>query len=134
MKNDSLIKKLTADSVLECQHHCAQNDECQYFSWNSRAKNCFLRSNLVNGAASFTHFTESNVGARDCSNIKIIWPEIYPHPRAQPQMETHHPETSFATTNSPESMSEQPNQAETDPMSSRLPSDADINPSSGTRR
>ena len=46
------------------------------------SKNYFLRSNLVNGAASFTQITESVVGAKYCTNNKIIWPDIYPNPGA----------------------------------------------------
>ena len=89
---------------------------------------------MVNGSASLTQVTGSIIGARDCSNNKIIWPEIYAKTGAQSQIEIQHPETSSAMTNSLESISQQPNQVEPDLKSSRPPSDTESNPSSGGRR
>ena len=122
MKNGSLVKHLVAQSLLDCQLECKQNYECQYFNWNSKSKNCFLRSDMVHGSASFTQVTEAIAGAKDCTNFQIIWPEIYPNPRAlsgitilETTPSTENPPTKQSTSYStPTSFSEirsqQPNQ------------------------
>ena len=148
MKNVSLIRKLNATPLMDCQHKCKQTDECQYFNWNSRSNNCFLRSDLVYGSASFTQVTEAIVGAKDCTNLTIIWPEIYPHPRGMIILETtpstENPptkqSTSYSTTTSfSEIRSQQPNQYTPGPMTSVAPSETESkatesNPSSPSLR
>ena len=151
MKNVGLIKQLTDKSLLDCQHKCEQTDECQYFNWNSRSNNCFLRSDLVYGSASFTQVTEAIVGAKDCSSIQIIWPEIYPNPRAlsgitilETTPSTENPptkqSTSYSTTTSfSEIRSQQTNQYTPGPMTSVAPSETESkatesNPSSPSLR
>ena len=91
------------------------------------------------------------VGAKDCSNNKIIWPEIYPNPRALSGMimlettpSTENPPTkqitSYSTTTSfSEIRSQQPNQYTPGPMTSVAPSETESkatgsNPSSPSLR
>ncbi len=64
--------------MLECQQLCQDEPSCKLFNWNGQSKTCFLRSDLPNGASSFRDVPAALVGAKDCSNIEIIWPEIFP--------------------------------------------------------
>jgi hypothetical protein len=78
--NTSLIRELrgTVDSALSCQALCKKEANCKLFNWNSNSRNCFLRSDLPKGPDSFSDVTAGVVGAKDCSNFEIIWPEIFP--------------------------------------------------------
>ena len=78
MRNDSVIAHLTANSSLACQKLCQGNHQCNFFNWNSKSKNCFLRPIMTNGAASIRrNATLALVGARHCSDVRFIWPEHY---------------------------------------------------------
>jgi hypothetical protein len=68
------------DSALICQKKCQEFPECKLFNWNQKSKNCFLRTDLPVGKDSFVNSPMAIVGARDCSNFEIIWPEVYPPP------------------------------------------------------
>jgi hypothetical protein len=48
------------------------------FNWNGLFQLCLLRSDLPNGASSFIDVPAALVGAKDCTKIEIIWPEIFP--------------------------------------------------------
>ena len=131
---------------MECQQQCKQNVECQFFNWNSKSKSCYLRSNLVNGAASLTQTKKSVVGANDCTNFQIIWPEIYPNPGALtgviipeiiPSTESPRSISSSMTTSFVESRSQQPKQDIPGLVTSVPDTEfktADSNPSSPSQR
>ena len=72
-------KETTATSALNCQKLCQENSNSKLFNWNSASKKCYLRYHLNKGEESFNKdvFT-AVVGARDCSDVNIIWPLIYP--------------------------------------------------------
>ncbi len=65
-------------SALDCQKKCQEYLECKLFNWNQKSTNCVPRTDLPNGKDSFTNVQEAIVGARNCSSIEIVWPEIYP--------------------------------------------------------
>jgi hypothetical protein len=65
-------------SALECQRKCQETRNCKLFNWNQEKSNCFLRSDLPKGLDSFNEKVPmAIIGARDCSDFRIIWPEIY---------------------------------------------------------
>jgi hypothetical protein len=69
------------DSALDCQKKCQEFPECKLFNWNQKSQNCFPRTDLPEGNNSFVaNIPMTIVGARDCSNFEIIWPEVYPPP------------------------------------------------------
>jgi hypothetical protein len=70
--------KTNANTALDCQSHCQSTPYCKLFNWNANSGNCFLRSDLPNGTNSFVDTPAAIVGAKDCNNFKIIWPEIFP--------------------------------------------------------
>jgi hypothetical protein len=79
MKDGNVIEqKLNIISALECQTECQKDPFCKLFNWNQNSLNCFLRTDLPDGANSFSKTPAAIVGARDCSDVSIIWPEIYP--------------------------------------------------------
>ena len=66
-------------SALDCQRWCQKNPNCTFFNWNPTNRNCFLRSHLTHGEDSLKkNVFASLIGTRDCNDVKIIWPEIYP--------------------------------------------------------
>ena len=65
-------------SALECQTLCQSTTECKLFNWNQDSNACFIRSDLPKGFDSFNeNVPKAIIGARDCSDFRIIWPEVY---------------------------------------------------------
>ena len=62
-------------SHLECQKQCQQEQNCNFFNWNT-AKNCYLRTHLPGGTKHFGKNPEAIVGPKNCSDPWIIWPDF----------------------------------------------------------
>ena len=69
--------KSITQNTLECQELCQNIPECKLFNWNQKSSMCFPRTDLPNGLNSFNeNVPEAIIGAKDCSDFRIIWPEI----------------------------------------------------------
>jgi len=77
--NTSIISRFeNVASALACQSECQKIQNCKLFNWNQESYLCFPRSDLPNGLNSFNeNVAMSIIGARDCSDFWIIWPEVY---------------------------------------------------------
>ena len=75
--NGGLISTIDAETAISCQKLCQNESSCKFFNWNSRVKRCFLRSHLAFGENSLKDNADSLVGAKYCTDVKTIWPEIF---------------------------------------------------------
>jgi hypothetical protein len=69
--------KTIANTALDCKSHCHSTPNCKLFNWNGNSRAYSLRSDLPKGTHSFNDVPAGIVGAKDCNNFKIIWPEIF---------------------------------------------------------
>ena len=63
------------NNAKECQGVCWENPDCKIWSWNRVSKRCHPRTGLASSSELIDAQLET-VGPRDCSQLKMIWPEF----------------------------------------------------------